>query len=230
MDPFKLGLRTVLGVMLPGTVLVLVLCFAFLTIAFFLDEPLTNLAWLKDQQFLSLLVLFLVSYFLGSMMRLNAADEVDKKSQEYCLVTWRTKHDPSGELEKQFECARQQLLAGERDLSDVPEGFDSWVWRRESFPYPLWQFRKLHLYHPHEVYRFYQRYRECIFGRGVAGRGKEFFNYCKMVIRHASQESGSAVLQEVNFAEGTVRFYAGTYYGLVISIWIVLSLLLFCTF
>ena len=64
-------------------------------------------------------------------------------------------------------------------------------------------------------------------GIGPGTRGKEFFNYCKMVIYHSSQELGNALVEEVHFAEAIVRFYAGTYLALLISFWMLIALIVF---
>src|SRR5215213_4295528 len=217
MDLFKLGLRSVLGITLPGAMLVLVVGYFIFVMALFLEQPLTGLLRTKDQELLILAIAFLVSYNLGALLRLNSADDVDKKSSR--LLTRQYIAERKGEklsdenLKAELKWARDAIREGK--ISAPPKCFDGWIWRREAFPYPLWQIRKFQLCHPSEVSRFFHPYRSCLLSSG--GRGKEFFNYCKLVIYHASGTQGDPLLDEVHFAEATVRFYAGTYTGLGIS-------------
>lgn len=74
---------------------------------------------------------------------------------------------------------------------------------------------KFKLYHPQEMLRFFIAYAAC-FGTEER-RGKEFFNYCKMVVYNASSQQNSALAEEVREAEGTVRFFAGAFYALTAS-------------
>ena len=133
MDLFKLGLRNVLGITLPGALVVFIFFYVLFSTTFALNQPLIIFAWTKDQQFLILVALFLISYVLGSLMRLNAADKVDEKSAKHHLDKFNKDKGTLGISDKQeFERARQQLLKGNQDVS-IPEGFDKWIWRTERF-------------------------------------------------------------------------------------------------
>jgi hypothetical protein len=83
MDLFRLGLRNILGITMPGALLVLILCYVLLSVLYFLNQPLKFLSSVKDSEFLIAGAFFLVSYILGSLMRLNAADKLDEKSGKY---------------------------------------------------------------------------------------------------------------------------------------------------
>jgi mannose-6-phosphate isomerase-like protein (cupin superfamily) len=221
MDLFKLGLRSVLGITLPGAMLVLIFCYAAFSILFALDQPVQGLLWGKEQQFLAFAILFLLSYNIGGLLRLNSADAVDRKSSRILTREfWKTPQyslaDPA-----LLEATRDKIL--ENKASEISTAFDAWIWRQETFPYSAWQFRKFHIYHPEEVLRFFQTYQSSM--RGSEGRGKEFFNYCKMVI-YKEGRAGDPLVDEVHFAEATVRFYAGTHAGLGLSSGALLTALL----
>jgi hypothetical protein len=222
MDFFKLGLRNIVGIIMPGTIAVLIFLYTIYAVAFTLNISLAELKILKELQFSMLLLFLIISYFLGSILRLNAADNLDAKAKKLLLKQFKEMHPEIDE--KALEKARKEFSPG-LITSCFPKFFDSWVWRVEIFPYPVWQFRKFDLYHPQEMLKFYESYRNCM-GIGPGRRGKEFFNYCKMVIYHAGRELGNAVVDEVHFAEAIVRFYAGTYYSLFFSFWILLFLIL----
>lgn len=283
MDLFKFGLRSVLGMTMPGAILVLVFLYTLFSVMFSLNHPLAFVSQGKDQQFLILATLFLASYVLGSLMRLNAADSVDEKSAKYCLnkyykekaslnrkpvktlarglarpfqawkwtrkawkwtrrrgrkpgleLTYWNRFAPifipkliyryfsAQSLNRRFKKVKMQPHGGASKNTELLEDSDAWIWMKEEFPYPIWQFRKLHRYHPNEVFRFFESYAPCM-GIGHGWQGKEFFNYCKMVIYHASRQLGDAVVEEVHLAEALVRFYAGTYYGLWISLYMLVA-------
>jgi mannose-6-phosphate isomerase-like protein (cupin superfamily) len=226
MDLFKLGLRNVLGITLPGAILVFIFFYVLFSAIFAVDQPLTVFLWSKDQQFLILVTLFLTSYVLGSLMRLNAADKVDEKSRQYHLKKYQEDQGKSqGPHKKEVDEAGEKLFPDDKNI-EKPKDSDKANWILDKFPYPKWQFIKFRLYHPYEVSRFFEDYQHCM-GIGPGRRGKEFFNYCKMVIYHASRQLGDALVEEVHFAEAIVRFYAGTYFGLLISFWMLLGLFLF---
>jgi len=247
MDLFKLGLRNLLGITLPGTILLLVFFYGLFTSAYVWNQPwLTSFVGGKDHLIVLLTVSFVVSYFLGSIMRLNAADRVDKKSSNRCRELFYRHYrkanagEEQGEVEEELQGIRWKYLAGESKIeadepinaAGEPRGaaVDEWIWGVEDFPYPIWQFRKLKLYHHCDVLKFFTNFKECMgigklkrenIGRKTArGReGKEFFNYCKTAILHASKGLTDELTQEVQLAEAHTRYYAGTHFGLVISIW-----------
>ncbi|HEX3530974.1 MAG TPA: cupin domain-containing protein [Thermoanaerobaculia bacterium] len=224
MDLFRLGLRSVLGITLPGAMLALISGYVFLSVLFLLNQPVPDFLWSKDQQLLVFSVLFLVSYNVGGLLRLNSADTVDKKSAK------KLRQNPklSKQQKADLDGVATTLEAGEIP-GELPPLAIQWIWATEPFPYPRWQFLKFERYHPREVGKFFEEYRECM-GLGSqsekrVGRGKEFFNYCKMVVLHSSRSPGDALIEEVHYAEATVRFYAGTYTGLRPSLLLLVTLL-----
>jgi hypothetical protein len=109
---------------------------------------------------------------------------------------------------------------------EVATRFDRWVWRADSFPYPVWQFRKFRIYHPPEVLTFFSSYKDYM-GIAAGKPGKEFFNYCKLVVYDHGKHEGNVLMQEIQFAEATARFYAGAYSGLVNSWLLIMALVVF---
>lgn len=110
-------------------------------------------------------------------------------------------------------------------VTNVPEGFDDWIWREEKFPYPALQFRRVKSFYPHDVFCFFKKdeYRDSV----LSGKHRQtFLNYCKMVVYHLSLKLGDTLVLEVNRAEATMRFFAGTYYAFFSSCWVLLAALL----
>jgi len=148
------------------------------------------------------------SSFLTKLLRLVA------KLLKRVLFSWQSlknhKKDegsPKDINETKFE-AIETLLFGSNKDPNLPEGFDGipfdkWILAKEEFPYPVWQFTKFALYHPSDVFKFFAHYKSYM-GSGNGGSRKEFFNYCKMAIYHASRQLGDAVVEEVHFAESAL--------------------------
>ena len=223
MDLFRLGLRSLMGVLLPGALLVLVLIYVVFSGAFAVGLHMQSSIL---DRWSSLIALFLVSYLVGSLMRLNSADNVDEKwaqySQKKLRGTGKSQEEFRKELDEKWEALKADPEAVERPDENSVEA----IWQTDEFPYPVWQFYKLRLYHPEEAYRFFWSYRSCMRSYEGAGKiGKEFFNYCKAVIYHSSRQLGDALALEVQTAEALVRFYAGTYYALVVGKWMLPVLL-----
>ena len=208
MNLFNLGLRNFLGILLPGALLVLALlaCVALLLP----DARPMVAATLTDKTALAAAAIFLVSYIAGSVIRLYAADNVDRISAK--LV--RLDSDPFKGQPGSVEDKLAGLLASvtNPDLDCKPSNdVIGWAWKYDKFPYPVWECIKIRLYHPPEMAKFFLSYRGFL-GTGDR-RGKEFFNYCKAVIFHAHEGRPHALAGEIQAAEGVVRFFAGTFWA-----------------
>jgi len=223
MDIFKLGVRDIFGIVLPGAVLLFVILYAFWSLPITLGLPALDVPLLKDQGFLLSITFFVASYLLGYLLRLETVSQVDKESSECRLKEWR-KRKENQTLEEHLKQLLDQMRRGE-DVSNIPGEFDHWVWRAEPFPYPVWYLRKAAFSYPHEILEFFNQYKRCI--GLVPGSlwiaGQQFFNYCKLVI---SQED-SVLREEINAAEGNTRCLVGTYSALRLSLWIFVTLLIF---
>ena len=219
MDLFKLGMRNFFGIVLPGAILLLVIAYAFFTVTSIFGWMLFNSSWVKDRQSLSVIALFLLSYLLGSLMRLNSAEKLDKKSGRLLQKRhMREKGLSRKACEERTEEAWKMLQPDPSQVdpprADLLEG----TWEFDTFPYPIWQFWRLRLYRPKEAYIFFWQYKDCLRQNRISG--KSFFNYCKTVLYYERKEAGDLLVAEVQSLEAEVRFFAGTYYALSAGVWI----------
>ena len=193
MDLFKLGLRNVVGITLPGALVVLAFLYCLFGFALALPSTITPSQVLEGHWTIILIALFLLSYVVGSLFRLNSAAKLDDLSAKACASENPECRGPFPTLgpEEQLRKIWGLILSG----GEFPQDRKAiaWIWQHDVFPYPVWEFMKFKLL------------------------GKEFFNYCKMAIYHASRETGGLLAEEVSAAEAVARFYAGTYYSFVVS-------------
>lgn len=222
MDPFKIGLRNLIGITAPGAIVFLALVLGLSTASIVVDPSASPMSMLKDTQWFVIVGAFLLSYLLGSLFRLNSADDVDALSSSKLERDFQQQW-PRPDLDRFLE-VRGKILDSHGILSDAPAGFDRWLWTTEIFPYPAWTMRKLRLYHPPEMAEFFRPYHE-----GLKQSRKDFLNYCKMVVATRGKNQEDALIQEVQAAEANVRFFAGTYFALessagllaIIQLWLV---------
>lgn len=209
-----LGRRDIFGILLPGAILVFIGAYVLFGVLVLLDSPVQDLL---RHEFLLTAVLLVAAYLVGSLLRLFAADDVDKKSSKYLLKEWYKEHQARNKhgFMSNFEKYKAQLMKG-GDVSDVPDGFDEWLWRTDEFPYPAWQNRMWRSHGFHEALNFFQdNYKTSMWSENRASP-KSFFNYCKLVIIGG----GGPLADEVNMAEGLTRFFAGTVAALRLSTWV----------
>lgn len=218
MDPFKMGLRNLIGITAPGAIVLLALTYGLLGVALVLDAS-SQLNQLKDAQWFLVIAALLLSYLLGNIFRLNSADDLDalssRQMERACFsASSQINLDEFLDLRRAILEDRAQL---ESCLKGVPDGFDRWLWSTELFPYPAWSLRKLSLYHPTDMIRSFETYRDVMKRLLDLESRKEFFNYCKMVVAARVKKQEAALVQEVQSAEANVRFFAGTYFALEFS-------------
>jgi len=214
-----LGRRDIFGIILPGTILVFIGAYALFGVLVLLQLPVKDLI---GQQFLLSAVLFVAAYLLGSLLRTFAADDVDSQSGERFQEVWRKECEAKNISYSmpEFEWCMAELAKG-NDVSDIPDEFDDWLWRVDKFPYPAWQNRKWQAHGLREVLDFFRdNYRSSMWS-GNKASPKSFFNYCKLAIA----ESGGALADEVNTAEGLTRFSAGTVAAFRLSTWLLFAAL-----
>ena len=154
MDLRPLGKRDIFGILLPGTVLVFVSAYVFFEVLLLLGLG-SQVKSLLEQEFLLTVGLFVAAYLVGSLLRLVASDDVDEKSSKYLLKKWRQAHPAGLEQEKLFEETKAKFARGGGEDTDVPAGFDDWLFIVDEFPYPAWQNRKWQVHLPREVLDFY---------------------------------------------------------------------------
>ena len=212
MNPLQLGLRNLLGELLPGAVLLIALA-AFLALAFPVTQPFLVGALSNNTAVVAASIL-LASYIIGSVIRLYAADTVDKISAFLAGPGKNPLKGKDGTVADHLD----ELLARATNpnASLAPSRKEAkWIWTHDRFPYPVWEVMKIRLYHPPEMFAFFMQYRNCFATR--ERRGKEFFNYCKTVIYSANEGKRHALADEVQIAEARVRFFAGTFWSLTLS-------------
>ena len=276
MDVFKIGLRNILGLTMPGALLVLVFSYTLLRIVVMTGLDIRDYLWGKDQQFLMLAIFFSISFIIGALIRLKAADNVDKKSRKKLLKEYfsiftddskfkeilkdtkeelnrklffkggkvskwkktekklfsRTIIDSSqnrtktGMLKARLRGLFHREIVSDKRKNDFQYAFDRWIWREESFPYPIWEFRKFRLFQEDDMFEFYYDLRKCMAdARGIGE--KEFFNYCKIAVVHGGKSHGANLKDEIHNEEATVRFFAGVFFALKYSLFLLVGLLLF---
>jgi len=213
-----MGLRNLIGITAPGAIVLLALTYGLFGVALVLDAS-SQLIELKDAQWFLVIAALLLSYLLGNIFRLNSADDLDALSSRQME---RACFNASGQINLDgFLDLRRAILEDraqlESCLKGVPEGFDRWLWSTELFPYPAWSLRKLSLYHPTDMIRFFGAYHDVMKRLLDLESRKEFFNYCKMVVAARVKKPEEALVQEVQSAEANVRFFAGTYFALEFS-------------
>jgi mannose-6-phosphate isomerase-like protein (cupin superfamily) len=212
MNPLQLGLRNLLGELLPGAVL-LVVILVFFSIVFPTTQPFI-VAALSNKTAVVAAAVLLASYILGSVIRLYAADNVDKISA--ALV--RSKTDPfkgqSGTAQDHLDKLLDRTMDSDTSYTLTREE-GRWAWASDTFPYAVWELIKIRFYHPPEMFKFFMEYQDCFAPH--SRRGKEFFNYCKTVVYAANEGKRHALAEEVQIAEARVRFFAGTFWSLMIS-------------
>ncbi|MGC1374801.1 MAG: hypothetical protein WA821_01170 [Anaerolineales bacterium] len=220
----QLGLlakRDIFGIILPGIIVVLVITFVALGTLNLLGVPI-DLASLSSQQFLLSLLLFVVAYLVGNLLRLVASDKADEKSGKKSLKEWEKVFPVQFEKNAgEYDKCHAELAMG-NDVLSVPEGFDDWLWRKDQFPYAVWQNRKWQVQGFREVLNFYRENYKTGMWPNNGAFPKSFFNYCKLVIAKSNKE----LTDEVNSAEGLTRFLAGTVEALRISKWLFIAFLL----
>lgn len=215
MDQLKsLGKRDIFGILLPGTIPIFIGAYALFAALTLFQLQIGDIL---EQEFLVIAILFVCAYLIGSLLRLFAADEVDKQSGKYLLKVWRKQYEGSvpDDYESDFKEKMVEFLKG-GDMSDIPAGFDDWLWLADEFPYVAWQNRFWRSHGFQEVLDFFQQnYKVRMWSESKASP-KSFFNYCKLAIT----DGGGALADEVNAAEGLTRFFAGTFAALRLSIWL----------
>jgi hypothetical protein len=213
MDKLKpLGRRDIFGILLPGAILVLIGAYVLFGSLVLLRLPVNSLL---EHEFLVTAIFFVVSYLLGSLLRLFAADDVDRRSSKYLVEAWHRERR-AGNLSTSmpgFEKYRAELAGGDNVSDVLPGGFDEWLFCVDEFPYPAWQNRKWQAHGSREVLGFFRdKYRTCMWSKARTS-SKDFLNYCKLVVIRG----GGPLADEINMAEGLTRFFAGAMIALQLS-------------
>ena len=199
----SLGKRDIFGIILPGTILVLISAYALWGVLELLQLPAGDLL---KYEFLLTIILFVTAYLTGSLLRLFAADDIDRESSKYALKDWyKTNPGKDNASLEEFNKLKTELAKGET-ISEAPDGFDDWIWLEDNFPYPAWVNRFWSSNGFQDVLDFYRKkYKDSMWSTHNSSP-KSFFNYCKLKLVGVDE----ALSDEVNAAESLTRFFAGT--------------------
>jgi hypothetical protein len=215
-----LGKRDIFGIILPGSIVVFAGAYALFGVLSLLKLSVKDLL---DQELLLSVVFFVVAYLTGNVLRLFAADDVDKESSEYLEKKWWKEHqvEIKDHFMSDYEECKAELAKGS-NVADVPDEFDDWLWRVEEFPYPAWQNRKWQAHGFCEALGFFHdNYRSSMWSENRTSP-KSFLNYCKLAVING----GGGLADEVSMAEGLTRFFAGTVIAFQGSIWLLAASLI----
>jgi hypothetical protein len=217
MDLKSLGRRDIFGILLPGTIPVIIGTYAIYAALASLQSSIGDIF---KQEFLVTALMFVSAYLVGSLLRLFAADSVDEKSGKHLLQAWwkESKGCISKGYESEFKEKMVELLKG-NNVPEIPAYFDDWLWLSDKFPYIAWHNRFWRSQGFQEILDFFQQNHKNRMWPQSNASPKSFFNYCKLAII----DGGGALAEEVNTAEGITRFFAGTFTGLRLSIWLLLG-------
>lgn len=232
MDLLKDLIRDLIGIIFPGTLLVIFYIWFIAGIAVSFEE----ISWENSVHFSNLMdksltwfVLLVISFVAGQFLRIKTLEGLDKKSTVYAY--WKSLGKQrfaerlkqkvfvsfgwmGNKMKEELEGKRQEIYAKiksafEKDKKEKERIEDFQKLKREIsgleyFPY-YWAMRlrqKLGL--PQRIVRFYDKFYE----QGIF-KGKSFFNFCTLAIF----EYSPALKEEVLRAESLVRLLAGAYYA-----------------
>ena len=245
MDYFKLGLRNILGISLPGAIIIIVFLFITIILSSFFQIPGNNFDFLEDKELLITIVAFIFSYILGSLIRLKAADIIDKKSgknkikeniEDINHIINHFENDDKAafnEINKSWNKLKIKLyrtgflklklnviLKKAKDKLKV----DTKGWYTGFLRFDDWIYYADNFPYTLWEFRKFEMYHPKEFlaffdgyKSSMIADGKGFFNYCKMVI--LASNTSESLKNEVYSAEAFSRFLAGTYFALFYSIW-----------
>jgi hypothetical protein len=217
-DLFKMGMRNLFGVMLPGALPLMVAAFVLATTPVISGLWCFKALWAGSHEVLTIAVFFLLSYLLGSLLRLNSAKDLDIESGGI-----NQKRTLSEEQKLPHFNGKDTLDEIWMKLSAEPAGSpteskDAGLWAYDTFPYPVFQLQRIKRLCPRSNLAHLEPLLDRMRLSPLPDRGRMApFNYCKMHVYAASKEVGQELISEIRSAETEVRFFAGTYYALLWS-------------
>lgn len=224
MQNLRLIIRMIFGIIIPGGFFCLIICWGLFGILGPFHNYLFKTNFLNFSSWFLIIILIILSYMTGNIIRLSQTDKVDNKSAKYnqkrnrytsscfkVLTELIIKYE--GELinKQQSEDQKRNKI---KKLNNLYKKYDKRVWIFEKFPYPKWQTRKRILYHSETYRKFFEKY-----PKGMTVTTKEFFNFCKTTISGLNPD----LREEISYAESLTRFFAGVYFAIRIGMWIVLG-------
>ena len=235
MDPLRLGFRSIVGITMPGTILVLSVLYGLWAI----DALPQSDGGSIHAAFYGIGFL-LVSYALGSILSLRASGRTDRLSAR--LIPRENRPEGGLTLEgvkKRLEgfsggdAAWRWFSTAKESQAPMPPADDGMplhpgqcrnLWAFDEFPYPCWSLVRLGLCCPKKVFIFYWQFHRQILAQLY--HSPHFFNYCKMAVYSGNGAVPSPLAAEIQEAESNFRFLAGAFDALVISSAILVGMVL----
>lgn len=197
MNFVRLGLVDLFGIFAPGVLLLLTILAGFAPRLKVSDQDAysTLAAFAADNDAISLIIFFFVSYLLGSLLRLGGVEATNTAAYKWRRFLRRSA----------VYLRRKRVLRASNRLKKFAR--KNWS-SLKSFPYPA-VFEALRTRGDKRLLaRLKTRYPDF-----ETPRGTTLFNACKLIICAQSQE----LFLECKRAESAVRFYAGTFWAMVIA-------------
>jgi hypothetical protein len=207
-------MRNLFGVLVPGALFLLAIILAIAT------SPFTHGcwhdldSWSGSHMVLAITILFLLSYLSGSLFRLNSAGNLDK---------WSGRANLGGCVNNSLDDVWNKLTSTPLIYPDLNEVME--LWSSDHFPYPVFQLWRI----VDKCPEGYQKSLQPLLSRmtsGAPGEGRKSpFNYCKMIVFAVTKDLGDELIREIRSKETEVRYFAGTFYALLLGILTVLVLI-----
>jgi len=257
MELFKFGLRNILGISIPGAIIIVIFAYVVEVLATFFKISFFYIINIGDKQILAGIIAFIFSYVIGSLIRLIAADHIDEKSSAYYIRKNRqliekvisemdkneknsfkqnghvTKKDSTKILTK---ILLDKLVEVRKLAAAKLDNKNDHKWYSGIYEFDKWIFFvDIFPYSLWEFRKFEKNLpREFLnffkkYKNPMLTESKDFFNYCKMVV--ISDNISDHLKDEINGAEAFTRFLAGTYFASIFSIsFLIICILIQITF
>jgi hypothetical protein len=254
MDFFKLGVRNILGIALPGTILVFTCLYCIWACEPDVEvNPVIKIIMSPGGSLFFVTAGFVLSFFIGSIVRLYSVDVTDAESRWYRqkmkLVYKPTDIINDGEnkkwvalnlndkkIEELFEKNLKQIYRGEKiddEMIANLDKFDKYFLEIEKFPMIAWQIQKVRKFHSEKDQNiFFSNIKPYLFDDKSKAEiwANPFFNYCKMKIYNHFGDFSSPIVEEITYSEALTRFYAGLFVNLKYSMRIIVLVFILWSF
>jgi hypothetical protein len=200
-------IRDLVGILFPGGLLVIFSLWSFWAIIVPFS-PSTSFNIFSTEY--SFIVLLIISYIMGQMMRIKRLDNLEK----ICTAEYRKKKFSNlkqsqtewDELVNKIEEEKKEFYLGNSNIDKLKTLYTEytqnfWLW--EEFPYAYHSTARRLSSQSEDYIKFFEKYDK----QGIM-KTKTFFHFCKSVI----YEYSPSFKEEVLYQESLVRLFAGIYY------------------
>lgn len=224
MNFFRVGVVDFFGILCPG-VLLLINILVFLFACSGQDDHLWKPVLEGVGWFILPLLLFVICYLFGFILRLISPDHVDKASTLFkklkAFRRYRSdKHDLRVKFEEEVKKSEKlQRIEYPKKQFEVflEDYYDKLIETGEKLPKILWIEERYPYYFSHK-YRYYKNFPPKV-GHAIMGSKKEYYNkdtynFWKTLLINRDPNLATQVFQ----AEASVRFMSGSFWALFIGI------------